>query len=167
MARSLSISFLALFLSVSAWAGRAGEQGVCMAKGQKLELNNEDVLQWKKSTPNGWHGRGFVQGTLVQNFKDRTGHDHFELQIGDGRDEKIEIVYNQEFGNMPSFTPGTTVVVCGDYITARDQNRGYPPSPDGAIIHWVHGSPNGRHEDGFISVNGKIFGQEGDARGGR
>ena len=168
--RTFGLSFIALsisaLVSTSAFAGTAGMKGICMANGQQMQLNNDQVLNWKTSTANGWHGRGFVKGTLTKAYNDKSGHNHFEMQIGQNSSDLIEIIYNQGFGELPNLRSGDSVVVCGDYITSRDRNGGYPASPDGAIIHWVHGSPNGRHADGFVQVNGTIYGNGGDATRG-
>lgn len=34
-----------------------------------------------------------------------------------------------------------------------------PPSPDGAILHWVHRSPSARHDSGFVVIDGVVCGQ--------
>src|SRR5262249_50020209 len=47
-----------------------------------LEVNNEQVLQWKTSTDNQYHDRGHVQGKIVRVYPDKNGHEHFAIQIG-------------------------------------------------------------------------------------
>ncbi len=166
VARILGVSFLSLFLTFAAW-GRSSENATCRARGEAISFNNSQVLQWKSSTPNAWQGRGHVQGLVVETLRERDTHLHFLLKIGPNPRDVVEVVYNNSFGDLPELNPGSQVVVCGDYITAHSQNGKYPPSPAGAIIHWVHGSPNGRHEDGFVAVGGRVFGQRGQMNRGR
>ena len=54
-----------------------------------------------------------------------------------------------------------SIEACGDYITSTAQSGPYPPSPDGAILHWVHMNPAGRgHDAGFLAINGTLYGQD-------
>ena len=165
--KMLTIAFVSFLFASTSFAGRDGEQGVCMDGSRRIEsYNNAQVLNWKTSTPNTWQGRGFVNGSVVEVVKDRSSHLHFVIKIGPAKTDILEVIYNVSFGQLPALNPGTPVAICGDYITANDRSGRYPPSPAGAIIHWVHGSNNNRHEDGFVAVNGTVYGQEGDARRG-
>ena len=123
---------------------------------------NEQVLEWKRTTPNQTLKRGHITGILVRVVQSRVTHEHLEVRIGAAASDSIEIVYNSEFGQMPSFAPGAQVEACGDYITARASNGRYPPSPMGAILHWVHFNPGdrdgGRHEHGYVQVDGVLYG---------
>ncbi len=152
---------LALFLAPAAWAGKSASSVVCMANGQALAINNDKVLQWKASTPNQYHDRGHVSGPVMRVFDDRPGHTHFEIQIGKSPNDVLEVVYNTEFGQLPDIQVGMQVEACGDYITATAKAGPYPPSPSGAIIHWVHTNPSGRgHDSGFLIIDGVLYGQE-------
>jgi len=131
----------------------------CMNHGQVLPIDNEQVLQWKSSTQNQFHSRGNVSGTVDEVFHDQTGHRHFSLKIGSGPEDHIEVIYNEQFGQMPEPSVGDNAEACGDYITATSASGGYPPSPDGALIHWVHRSPNpSAHDSGFVIINGVVYG---------
>ena len=104
--------------------------------------------------------RALIQGVVTQLYSNKTGHTHFAISIdGDTRGD-IEVIYNDEFGNLPMIQAGMQVVACGDYITVGPKAR--LPSPMGAIIHWVHYNPGdrdgGRHKHGFLVINGKTFG---------
>lgn len=128
-----------------------------------MDLNNEQVLNWKQHSQDQFHARGYVKGTLTRDYPDHSGHTHFEMQIGPHSDDTIEVIYNQSFGELPALNPGMEIEVCGDYITTG--NQGHDSSPDGAIIHWVHKSPSGnRHPSGYVAVNGVVYG-EGDGNG--
>ena len=134
----------------------------CLDGGNLLGMNNNAVLGWKTSTKNQYHSRGHVQGTLVKVYPDHSGHHHYEVQIGANRNDTIEVIYNEQFGAVPQINPGTQMEACGDYITSNAPTGQYPASPDGAIIHWVHQSPNPRsHDSGYIVANGVVYGQNG------
>jgi hypothetical protein len=127
--------------------------------GSDLPVNDNQVLQWKSSTPNNFHSRGHILGTLVRAYPDQTGHHHLEVSIGSDSNANIEIVYNEDFGSTPNYQPGAQIEACGDYITAYAQSGGYPPSPDGALIHWVHESDNPqKHPSGFLLIDGVLCG---------
>lgn len=149
----LGFSFALVLFSQSAQA-----QLSCMGNnGQAIGINNGQVLNWKVSTPNQFHARANVMGTVVRVYPDQTGHHHFSLLIGNQRTQTIEIVYNEEFGSAP-VQVGASVEACGDYITATQVTGSLPPSPDGAIVHWVHQSDNPDHPSGFLVINGVLYG---------
>ncbi|MCM2323461.1 MAG: DUF3465 domain-containing protein [Oligoflexia bacterium] len=139
----------------------------CLDGGRSISVDNQQVLNWKRTTPNEFKERAYISGVLVAVYPDRNGHDHFQIQIGERPDETIEVVYNYQFGFLPNqLLPGMEVQACGDYITTTAQStptasapNGYPPSPDGAIIHWLHKNPRGRgHESGFLVIDGALYG---------
>lgn len=143
------------------------ETTLCYANGNPLPINNEQILNWKKNTPNQFRERGHAFGTVNRVFPDKSRHNHFEIQIGSTPQEVLEVVYNIDFGSLPEVQIGMKVEACGDYITATAQAGPYPPSPSGAIIHWLHMNPSGKgHESGFLIVDGVLYGQN-DAQGGR
>lgn len=128
--------------------------------GNAVPVNNSQVMQWEYNTPNQFLARGHVQGTFVQSYADENGHNHFELQIGSDPADTIEIVYNIDFGALPELQAGMQIEACGDYITSTAQAGSYPPSPDRAIIHWVHRNPSSHgHPSGYVDINGVLYGQ--------
>ena len=125
--------------------------------------NNDQVLQWKTSTRSGFTARAFIVGVLVAILTDQGAHLHLEVDLsnhGNGRAEHLEVIYNKQFGEVPPLRLGMEVQACGDYITSTQVNNGYPPSPVGAIIHWIHMSPKpDRHPSGFLVIDGHLTGQ--------
>jgi hypothetical protein len=145
-------------LGNTSWAAFA-EAPACEAKGQLIAVNNLQVIQWKKNTPNKYEARANVFGKITGFYTDKNGHDHFQIQIGPDPKDTIEVIYNQHFGELPDdLFEGMMVQACGDYITAIAKSGPYPPSPDGAIIHWLHYSPRNSHDHGFLVIEGKVFG---------
>ncbi len=160
VSRFESSKVLVLFLTLSLFAQiSVAANPACIAKGRELSVNNDAVLNWKSTTKNQYHDRGHIQGILTRFYSDKTGHNHFQVQIGQTYTDTIEVVYNQEFGPVPSSMQiGSHVEACGDYITANVRQGGYPPSPDGAIVHWVHKSTNPNHESGYLVIDGTLCG---------
>lgn len=135
----------------------------------RLVVNNEHVLRLKKTTPNQTQSRAYVAGTYLHEYSDPSGggHNHFSIQIGASTQkvDRLEVVFNVEFGRLPRLNPGDQVEACGDYITANAPTEKYRASPDDAIIHWVHENPRGSsgrgHESGFLRINGVVYGHRG------
>jgi hypothetical protein len=126
------------------------------------QVNNDQVLKWKTSTQSGFTARALVMGVLVAILTDQGAHLHLEIDLGNqssGRANHLEVIYNKQFGETPPLRVGMQVEACGDYITSTQVNNGYPPSPVGAIIHWIHMSPKpDRHPSGFLVIDGKLTG---------
>lgn len=157
--RSLLLSVITTFtliFTVQAFA----ETPLCMSEGQPLPINNEQVLNWKHTSRNQFKSRGHVEGTVGAVYKDVTGHRHFQIVIGSNANDTLEVIYNQKFGKIPAsaLQKGARVETCGDYITSNQRAGRYQPSPDGAIIHWVHEATNGRHASGYVMIEGQLYG---------
>lgn len=159
-------------LAISQFALAVDVPPPCIARDRQtgrdhaLVINNEHVLKLKKTTPNQTLSRAYVQGTYIQAYSDPSNgqHDHFSIQIGRTAQkvDRLEVVYNVEFGRLPRLQPGDTVEACGDYITSSAPTDRYRASPDDAIIHWVHENPRGKgHESGFLRINGVVYGHRG------
>ncbi|MGZ3650054.1 MAG: hypothetical protein ACXVB9_10925 [Bdellovibrionota bacterium] len=153
----LSALFLAS-LSVSAFAEPAPD---CIDRGVNLQVNNEQVIQWKSSTRNQFQARAHVAGPITAVYPDHSGHHHFQIQLDKIQGDTLEVIFNEDFGAVPALTTGMNVEACGDYITSNAPSGPYPASPDNAIIHWVHASPNpNNHPSGFMMVDGVVYGQD-------
>ena len=132
----------------------------CLDVKGAIPVDNAQVLKWKTSTPNQFLARAHVSGTVEKIYPDKNGHNHFQIQIGPDARDTIEVVYNVSFGKLPKFGPGANIEACGDYITSDAATAEYPPSPDGAIMHWVHRNPKGHgHASGFVAIDGTVYGQ--------
>ena len=165
--KALGVLILGIVLSLSAQAythsGNGGGQGgasttTCMDHGSALAVDNEQALQWRANQTSGFQSRILISGVVDEVFPDHSGHRHFSVKIGPNADDHIEVIYNVSFGSMPLPVVGQSAEACGDYIVATQANGGYPASPDGALVHWVHRSPNGGHDNGFVVLNGVTYG---------
>jgi hypothetical protein len=153
-------------LSISGFSFADDVIPVCPAYGRALDINNQQVLHWKRTTPNQFRDRAHVRGPIVRVFPEKNGHEHFEIKLGKREIDTLEVIYNQDFGLNPEPKVGMMVQACGDYITSKAQSGPYPPSPSGAIIHWVHMNPAGRgHDPGFMVMDGIICGQDASNAG--
>ena len=161
---SLSLTLAMAYVPAS-FAGDAIP--VCPANGRPLAVNNDQVLNWKFGSPNQFRARGHIRGNVIRVYADHSGHDHFSIRIGQRPQDTVEVIYNQEFGDLPQqMAPGTTVEACGDFIVSNAPSGPYPASPDGAIIHWVHVNPSGQgHDSGYLVINGNLFGQDASHAG--
>lgn len=161
--RKFGIFAIAAFLFSS--AVYADNVPQCVAYGRELPVNNEQVLNWKRTTANQFQDRANVSGQVVRLFADRSSHAHFEIQIGPRQGDVLEVVYNLHFGAIPEVQLGMQVQACGDYITATAHTGKYPPSPSGAIIHWIHMNPKNRgHDHGWMMIDGVVYGNDYNER---
>ncbi|WP_413584572.1 DUF3465 domain-containing protein [Bdellovibrio sp. HCB274] len=151
------LSVLGLILSGSIALGYETAPD-CIANGQVLPINNEQVLQWKKQTQNQYKNRGHILGTVTNIYPGRASHQHFQVKIGTGPRDTIELIYNVKFREIDNLRIGAEVESCGDYITSKAKAGHYKPSPDGAILHWIHQSTNSRHESGYVMMDGVLHG---------
>jgi len=140
-----------------------GQQGseipTCFDGGHSaLAVNNVQVDYWRVSSPNQFHSRAHIRGALLRIYQDQGNHSHFSVQIGVDDKHSVEVIYNQEFGNLPQLKVGDEVEACGDYITASAPHGRYPASPDGALVHWVHRSTRDGHESGYVAIAGVVYG---------
>jgi hypothetical protein len=144
---------------VNAPSAHADQAPDCLANnGSVIPVINNQVAQWEQTTPNQYLARAHVAGPIVQIYPDQNGHHHFAIQIT--QDARLEVVYNEDFGATPAVSVGMNVDACGDYITSTAQSGSFPPSPDNAIIHWVHESPNlNKHQNGYLMIDGVLYGQ--------
>lgn len=150
----MKLLLLALIFSHSALAQ------VCLDDDNRsIPIENDQVLEWKKTTRNLFKDRTHVIGYVVKIYPDRNDHNHFSIQIGDGKSDTLEVVYNKDFGKLPALRLGDEVEACGDYITSTKAGK-YPVSPDRAIIHWVHSANKDFHQDGFLIINGVLYGNK-------
>jgi hypothetical protein len=166
---TVSLLVATLFVNFGSGSRAIADDSVsppCYGHGQLLAVNNEQILAWKTSTANSYQDRGHILGTITQVYPDHSGHHHFQAQIGPQPTDTLEVIYNEDFGSSPAPTVGMTVEACGDYITANAPAGPYPASPDNAIIHWVHRSPNeAKHPSGYMILNGVVAGNGPDDPG--
>lgn len=154
-----------LFLMQSSFAFAEREVAVppCPgSNGAALPVMNEQVLKWKHNEPNQFQRRARIRGTVTKIHPDKNDHIHFEIKIGPNENQDaIEVIYNIDFGPMPPLRHGLRVEACGDFIVSTARSGPYPPSPAGAIIHWVHMNPSFKgHPPGYVWIEGRLFGQE-------
>lgn len=158
----LSILFSIVFASSSANAFlENAKTPVCLDFSDEISIDNSHALRFKSEQKNGALTRAYIQGKVISIPETHGSHDRFSISIGPKSTDTVEVIYNKEFGTMPAVRTGEEVIVCGDFINSFAQTGRYPPSPDGAIIHWVHYNPGNRsaaHEHGFIQFGGDLVG---------
>lgn len=161
LARTLAAGLFGIVLAVSAHAGQNSSAPECDDdNGQPIAINNSQVLTWEKTTANQFLARANVEGNVVADYPDQTGHHHFAIQIGSDPSQTLEVIYDMAFGPIPQIQLGMHIQACGDYITSDEATSQYPVSPCGAIIHWIHMAPKPTHQNGFLMINGEVYGQQ-------
>ncbi len=128
------------------------------SKGNNLPVDNAQAVAYKTSTANGSTSRAHVAGPITKIYPDKNGHNHFEISLGNASGDTLEVVYNISFGALPALAVGMNAEACGDFINSNGPENGYPASPDGALIHWIHKTNSG-HPGGFTIIDGNLYGQ--------
>lgn len=77
--------------------------------------------------------------------RSRYEHESFNAQTAAG---KVEIVDNVSIAPELPVQPGDSIQVRGEMV----HDRGCPP-----VVHWTHHDPEGRHADGFIRLQGRVY----------
>lgn len=153
------IGFLAVVYATVGLSAQVIRDGSCPGR-RGNGFNNNEVLNWKRTTKNQFHERGHIEGVLKEVYPSHTNHAHFSVQIGPDETDTIEVIYNEEFGRLDGLQEGAKIKACGDFITSNARAGRYPKSPDDAIIHWVHMNPSdGGHPAGYLEINGTLYGQ--------
>lgn len=85
--------------------------------------------------------------TILPDRSSRTGvHEQFILRLSSGN-LTVEVEHNISIGARVPVMEGDHLVVHGEYIWTGK----------GGLIHYTHHDPQGRHEGGFITDNGKTY----------
>jgi hypothetical protein len=146
----LILSTLLLIVSIHTIA-----HPICLDKKTSLNIDNQKALNFKEMMSKGDKTRAFVSGLIIQITENRQGHSHFEIDLDSNpltSSDRIEAVFNNEYGPLPEVFGGEKVFLCGDFIVD-------PYSPFQAVIHWLHKSYNTKkHDHGFMVINDQVFG---------
>ncbi len=128
---------------------------VCYNNKDKVLIDNHQALSLRDFMENGFKTRALLEGTLVSVLENKQGHTHLEIDLDNDSqtlDDRIEVIYNNEYGDLPDLKKGDRLIACGDFILDAY-------SPYKAIIHWLHKSLNvKKHNDGFLVINNIVFG---------
>ena len=88
-------------------------------------------------------------GTVVRILSDDSDgsrHQRFILRIAGGR--ALLIAHNIDLApRVNGIREGDTVEFYGEFAT----------NAQGGVIHWTHHDPQGRHPDGWLKHNGRIY----------
>lgn len=74
-------------------------------------------------------------------------HEAFDVRRDDG--STMEVVDNVSIAPEIPVSPGDRVAIKGDEVT--DDRTGRP------LVHWTHHDPDGRHEDGYLVLRGRLY----------
>lgn len=102
------------------------------------------------------HGRSgaevTVEGAVVRVLATNSGtqgaHEQFVVAVRAGSAEQdILVADNITIGRAAPVRQGDDVIVRGELAI----------DAAGPVIHWTHHDPRGRHESGFVRVNGELY----------
>lgn len=79
-------------------------------------------------------------------------HQKWVVALADQR--RVQVVYNSDFGPRVPVQLGQVQDVAGEYIW----------NSKGGLLHWTHYDPRGRRPDGFVQINGQIYGDTPPSR---
>lgn len=89
------------------------------------------------------------KGTVVKILKDDNNgsrHQRFILRLDSGR--TVLVAHNIDLApRIEVINEDDTIIFKGEFIN----------NDKGGVIHWTHHDPDGRHEDGWLKRNGKIY----------
>lgn len=92
-----------------------------------------------------YHGFGKVY-RLLRDDTDGTTHQKFLLRLDNG--DSLLVAHNTSLApRLNSLKIGDVVEFCGEFVD-NDQ---------GGLVHWTHRDPGGRHANGWLKHNGKIY----------
>jgi hypothetical protein len=158
---TLALVFIASALFASSSFAQSNIPECLGENNQVLPVDDNATIALKTDTANGQLSRAHAEGPITKIYPNETGHNHFEISLGSAAADTLEVVYDTEFGALPTLEIGMNVEVCGDFINSYAPENGYQASPDGAIIHWIHKTDNDKHQAGFTIINGGLYGQSG------
>lgn len=79
---------------------------------------------------------------------DTTGlpHQKWQAKLSDG--QTVTVIYNSDMGARVPIKIGDKFGVGGQYIQ----------TPGGGLIHWLHDDPKHNRPDGYVYLNGVVYG---------
>lgn len=90
-------------------------------------------------------GEGVVKKTLPDDNKGLR-HQRFILKLADG--QTLLVAHNIDLADkIKGLKKGDTVGFYGEYEWSQQ----------GGLIHWTHRDPAGRHADGWLKHNGRVY----------
>lgn len=142
------MKYLALVLLFSfSTAVLAQSLPVCKTRNGTELTPSVTELRRYVDTNNGKRPIVFVEGVIKEILpEDKLGRPHqkFILSV---QGIKVQVVHGMDYGRIPLRT-GVKVQVCGEFLNSQ-----------GGMIHWTHFDPAAHHPDGFIALDGEIYGQ--------
>ena len=93
-----------------------------------------------------------IEGAVIRVLATSSGlqgsHERFVVAVESGNAEQdVLVADNVTIGRAAPVRRGDRVIVRGELAI----------DPTGPVIHWTHHDPRGRHESGFVRLNGELY----------
>lgn len=142
MKRAQSTFLVVIFclINISAFATNGDHPGEV--------FNDTELVQATESQRNAF----YIEAgnlTVTKILPDDTSglpHQKWQTRLSNGK--VVTIVYNSDMGDRVPVEIGDKFSVGGQYIYY----------PNGGVVHWLHDDPRGRRPDGYVFLNGIIYG---------
>jgi hypothetical protein len=93
-----------------------------------------------------YSGTVTTQPSFFTSRRSHRTHEQFDVRGDDGA--RFRVIDNVTVAPRVPVRPDDRVTVQGELVR---QHHGLP------IVHWTHHDPRGRHQDGFIALNGRVY----------
>jgi Cu/Ag efflux protein CusF len=112
--------------------------------GQKTETTLQTVFRAKQSDVQ-VQGKGVVKKILAD---DRKGSQHQKFILQVNPEQTVLVAHNIDVAaRLPGLKGGDSVEFYGEYEWTAQ----------GGVIHWTHHDRRGRHINGWLKYNGKVY----------
>ncbi len=144
LARLRVLGLILMFLNSVAFAGANGQ-----LTDHPGQIQDDSALV---SAVNSRHNEFFIEAgnLVVSNIlpDDTSGlpHQKWQARLSDG--SIITVVYNSDMGERVPVQIGSTFGVGGQFIWTGN----------GGLVHWVHDDPKKIRPDGYVYLNGVVYG---------
>lgn len=92
-----------------------------------------------------------ADGTITRDLGLRNGrsgtHEGYLLRLNSGCDVVVKVETNVTLTGPVQLRAGDRAIVKGEYEWSRL----------GGVLHWTHHDPRGRHEGGYVRVEGRSY----------
>ncbi len=133
---------LVICVAATGYLAYAGQQALAPASPSLATVGQRDV---SPARPGPVQGAGTVIRLLADD-DEGSRHQRFILRLPSGK--TLLVAHNIDLApRIGDLRVGDTVEYSGDYEW----------NPQGGVVHWTHRDPAGRHADGWLKHDGRVY----------